>query len=191
MWVSLVIEAASNDEDLALVAAAQRGDDEAFGRLVRKYQHRVVGLAQGLVTDRAEAEDVAQDAFLRAYKGLRGFRGSSAFRSWLFQIAVNTARTHRTRRSGRMETPVDSADLDSTPGGDRLETAVVTRDEVTRALATLPPDLREAVVLRDVEGLDYREIATLLGLPIGTVESRIFRGRERLRHALGGASRIG
>ena len=185
MWVSLVVEAASNDEDLALVAAAQRGDDEAFGQLVRKYQHRVVGLAQGLLTDRAEAEDVAQDAFLRAYRGLRGFRGSSAFRSWLFQIAVNTARTHRTRRSGRMETPVDATVLESTPGDDRLETAVVTRDEVTRALATLPLDLREAVLLRDVEGLDYREIATALSLPMGTVESRIFRGRERLRRALG------
>lgn len=191
MWVSLVIEAASNDEDLALVAAAQRGDDEAFGRLVRKYQHRVVGLAQGLVTDRAEAEDVAQDAFLRAYKGIRGFRGSSAFRNWLFQIAVNTARTHCSRRSGRMETPVDAATLESTPGNDRMETAVVTRDEVTRALATLPLDLREAVVLRDVEGLDYREIAAALGLPMGTVESRIFRGRERLRRALGVTSRRG
>jgi RNA polymerase sigma-70 factor (ECF subfamily) len=142
-------------------------------------------LAQGLLSDRADAEDVAQDAFLRVYKSVRGFRGSSSFRTWLFQIVINAARTCQTRRSARRETAVDETSLDSTPGSDRLETAVVTRDQVAQALASLPADLREAVMLRDVEGLDYREIAEALAIPIGTVESRIFRGRERLRRALG------
>jgi RNA polymerase sigma-70 factor (ECF subfamily) len=184
VWVSLVVETGRIDEDQALVDAVRGGDGDAFARLVRKYQNRVIGLAHGLLADRRDAEDVAQEAFLRAYKGLRGFRAHSSFRTWLFQIVVNTARTHRARRSSRMETAVDEVTLESAPASERLETAVVTRDEITHALTSLPPDLREAVLLRDVEGLDYREIARTLDVPIGTVESRIFRGRERLRRAL-------
>lgn len=184
MRMSLVSEAERADEDRELVDAVTGGDREAFGRLVRKYQHRIVGAGRALVSSQQDAEDLAQETFLRAYKGLRQFRGASTFRTWLFQILLNTARTFRTRRQARPEIAVDAGALESAIGPERLETSVVVRDQVTRALATLPPELREAVVLRDVEGLDYREIAGALGIPMGTVESRIFRGRERLRAAL-------
>jgi RNA polymerase sigma-70 factor (ECF subfamily) len=182
--MSVVSEPSRQDDDQALVAAIQGGDEEAFGRLVRKYQHRVVGLARGIVADPSDAEDVAQDAFLRVYKGLAGFRGTSQFRTWLFQIVINTARSYRSRQRARVETAVDGQALEAAEGSDHVETAVVARDEVTRALSTLPVELREAVLLRDLEGLDYREIAELLGIPMGTVESRIFRGRQQLRTAL-------
>jgi RNA polymerase sigma-70 factor, ECF subfamily len=182
--MSVVSEPARQDEDQALVEAIQRGDGDAFSRLVRKYQHRVVGLARGIVADPSDAEDIAQDAFLRVYKGLAGFRGTSQFRTWLFQIVINTARSFRSRQRSRVETAVDEQALEAAEGSDHVETAVVARDEVTRALSKLPVELREAVLLRDVEGLDYREIAELLGIPMGTVESRIFRGRQQLRMAL-------
>ena len=184
MRMSFVSDPERQDEDHDLVQATQHGDQDAFGRLVRKYQHRVVALASGLLADRSDAEDVAQEAFFRAYKGLAHFRGASQFRTWLFQVVVNTARTYRRRQRTRVETAVDDHAMERAEGTDRVETAVVVRDEITRALATLPADMREAVLLRDVEGLDYREIAELLALPIGTVESRIFRGRQQLRRAL-------
>lgn len=173
------------DSDQELIDRARRGDQEAIRLLVERYQRRVIGLVWGLLGNRADAEDVAQDTFLRAFKALGSFRGQSAFRSWLFQIAINAARTARRTREGRHE---DSAggtmEMDATAGPDSLERAVVARDRVRRAMATLPSDLREAVILRDVNGLDYREIAQVLGIPMGTVESRIFRGRARLRQAL-------
>ena len=173
------------DPDEPLVARARRGDQGAVRLLVDRYQRRVIGLAWGLVGDHADAEDVAQEAFLRAFRSLRTFRGQRRFRTWLFQIAINTARTHRRTRARRQEEAVGgSIDLDTTAGGGSLEQAVIARDRIHRALETLPADLREAVVLRDVNGLDYREIAAALGVPIGTVESRIFRGRARLRQAL-------
>jgi len=181
----------SRDEDAQLVEAIRRGDPDAFAELVRKYQHRVVGLARGLLPDRADAEDVAQEAFLRAYNGLRRFRGASQFRTWLFQIVLNTARTQRERQRARPEVMPAEDELEAVAGNDRLEAAIVMRDRVTRALAALPAELREAVVLRDVEGFDYREIADALGVPIGTVESRIFRGRRQLRAALGDGRRPG
>jgi RNA polymerase sigma-70 factor (ECF subfamily) len=173
------------DDDERLVEAVRSGDGEAFEWLVRKYQHRVVGLARGLLADRGDAEDVAQEAFLRAYKGLAGFRGTSQFRTWLFQIVVNTARTFRQRQRSRELVADDDQTLETIAGPDRVEAAVISRDEVTRALGLLSAELREAVVLRDVEGLGYREIAEMVGVPIGTVESRIFRARQHLRETLG------
>lgn len=177
------------DPDAPLVERARRGETEAFESLVRAYQHRVVNFARAMVSDAADAEDVAQDAFVRAYRGLRGFRGGSAFKTWLYQIVANTARTHLARRRHRPERPVGSLsdgteDVPEPRSREDLETAVVQRDAIDRALAALPVELREAVVLRDVEGLEYRDIAEALGVPMGTVESRIFRARARLRDAL-------
>jgi RNA polymerase sigma-70 factor (ECF subfamily) len=184
-----LVSGSDEDDDQVLIEAFRRGDPHAFEALVRKYQHRVIGLARGLLPDWADAEDVAQEAFLRAYKGLRQFRGASQFRTWLFQIVLNTARTFRQRQRSRGEVVAGENVLEAVAGHDRMEMAVVARDRVARALAVLSAELREAVVLRDVEGLDYREIADALGVPIGTVESRIFRGRRQLREALGHEAR--
>lgn len=177
------------DQDEPLVGRARRGDAEAFGELVRAYQHRIVNFARAMVSDQGDAEDIAQDAFLRAYRGLGGFRGGSSFRTWLYQIVTNTARTHLARRRGRLEQPTgdlenvaDAADV--ARASDGPEAAVIQREAIDRALQALSPELREAVVLRDVEGLDYAEIAKVAGIPMGTVESRIFRGRARLRSLL-------
>jgi RNA polymerase sigma-70 factor (ECF subfamily) len=174
------------DPDQALVARARRGDADAFGDLVRAHQHRLVNFVRALVSDAADAEDVAQEAFMRAYRGLRGFRGGSSFKTWLYQIATNTARTHLARRRDRPEQaqgdPAATPEAFGQPDtGEDVLAAVVLRDRVDRALAALPEDLRIAVVLRDVMGFDYTEIAQATGSPLGTVESRIFRGRARLR----------
>lgn len=174
------------DPDLALVDRARQGDADAFGLLVRAYQHRLVNFAGAMLGNAADAEDVAQEAFLRAWRSIGGFRGGSSFKTWLYQIAANAARTSRTRRRGRPEEP--RGDAAATPeafgqprAADDVEAAVVDRDRLDRALQALPEEWRAAVVLRDVEGLEYAEIARALQVPIGTVESRIFRGRARLR----------
>jgi RNA polymerase sigma-70 factor (ECF subfamily) len=174
------------DEDGGLVDRARRGDGDAFGQLVLKYQHRAVNFARGILLQSADAEDVAQDAFIRAYRGLGRFHGDSSFRTWLYQIIVNVARTHRRRGLARREETEAGSEqpLDTRPAGDDVERQVIDRDQLDRALASLSEPLREAILLRDVEGLDYREIAMALSVPIGTVESRIFRGRAQLRAAL-------
>jgi RNA polymerase sigma-70 factor (ECF subfamily) len=178
-------EAEGADSDQVLVDRARRGDEDGPRLLVEKYQRRVIGLVWGLLGNRSDAEDVAQEAFLRAFRSLQTFRGQSSFRTWLFQIAINAARTFRRTREGRHEDPGGGAhDFDKSAGPESMERSVIARDQVRRALATLPDKLREAVVLRDVDGLDYREIADTLAIPMGTVESRIFRGRARLRQAL-------
>ena len=181
------------DPDQSLVERARRGDAEAFGELVGAYQHRVVNFARAMVSDRGDAEDIAQEAFLRAYRGLRGFRGRSSFKTWLYQIVTNTARTTMARRRSRPEQPAGGYDSVAEIAGaegasDSPEAAVIRRDVIDRALASLPVELREAVVLRDIDGLDYSEIASVAGIPIGTVESRIFRGRARLRQLISGQS---
>jgi RNA polymerase sigma-70 factor (ECF subfamily) len=185
---------AEPDRDQALVQRARRGETAAFGALVREHQHRVVNFIRAMVSDHADAEDLAQETFLRAYRALGRFRGDSTFKTWLYQIAANAARTHLARRRDRPERA--AGDAAATPGafgdpdtGENVEAAVIHRDAIDRALATLPEELREAVVLRDVEGLEYREIADALGVPLGTVESRIFRGRARLRAALTAAGK--
>jgi RNA polymerase sigma-70 factor (ECF subfamily) len=177
--------AGSPDVDQALVDRARRGDQDAVRLLVDQYQRRVVGLAWGLLGNRSDAEDAAQDAFLRAFRSLRTFKGRSSFRTWLFQIAINTARTFRRTREGRPEDSVGgAAEFDATAAAGQLEQQVVARDQVRRAMGTLPADLREAVVLRDINGLDYREIAEMLDIPIGTVMSRLHRGRKAMQRAL-------
>ena len=180
------------DADRELVAAASGGDLDAFEKLVQRHQTRLVGYLRGLTNTEVDAEDLAQEAFLRAYRSLKGFRGTSSFRTWLYQIATNVFRNWLEKR--RNQAPVNAGSIDAPPPGmeepvepmgeDNPEGRHVQRDAIDRALAELPADQREAVLLRDVEGFEYREIAEQLGVPLGTVESRIFRGRARLKELL-------
>ena len=176
--------------DLALVRRVQRGDKRAFDLLVSKYQLRLAKLVGRLVSDRAEAQDVVQEAFIKAYRALPNFRGDSAFYTWLYRIAVNAAKNHLVARSRRPP----GGDVDITDG-DVEEAGVVMADIATpesyaardqlqaalaRALDELPEDLRTALTLCEMEGLSYDEIARVLDCPIGTVRSRIFRARRAL-----------
>jgi RNA polymerase sigma-70 factor (ECF subfamily) len=179
------------DADLPLVRAAAAGDTEAFGELVRRYQAQVVNLARALAV-RADAEDLAQETFVRAFRGIRRFRAESTFKTWLYRVALNVVRSHAAER-GRWAwlwgSSLDARPRDvpaATAPGPGIEERLVRRDAIDRALAALPLNLRTAVVLRDVQGFDYKEIAMLLGVPIGTVESRIFRARQRLKPLLAG-----
>ncbi|MCX6552392.1 MAG: sigma-70 family RNA polymerase sigma factor [Acidobacteria bacterium] len=179
------------DPDAELVRQAAQGDRHAFDVLVRRYESQIFNLARAMTRGDDEADDLAQEAFVRAYRAIRSFRGDSLFRTWLYQVTVNVVRTHLSSRSRwrrLWSTPVEAgADEDgdaaalATPG---FEDDVVRRDTIDRALAGLPEDLRVAVTLRDIQGLDYREIAETLQVPMGTVESRIFRARQRLRTLL-------
>jgi RNA polymerase sigma-70 factor (ECF subfamily) len=177
--------------DLSLVQRVQRGDRGAFDVLVLKYQHKVVKLVMRYVRNPAEAEDIAQDAFIKAYRALPQFRGDSAFYTWLYRIAINTAKNAVVARD---RNPVDF-DLDMTNNDESYEMqgrlkdsetpeALVLTDEirttVNAAIANLPDDLRTAIVLRELEGLSYEEIAATMDCPVGTVRSRIFRAREAI-----------
>ncbi len=179
------------DDDRRLVARARSGDKTAFDLLVLKYQHRVVKLAQRYVRDPQEALDVAQEAFLRAYRAIGGFRGESAFYSWLYRITINTAHNHlAARRVRREETPpAEGEEGAGTSLEDRVQDlntpeAMLLSDEIRRtierAVEELPDDLRTAIVLREVEGLSYEDIARVMDCPVGTVRSRIFRAREAI-----------
>jgi RNA polymerase sigma-70 factor (ECF subfamily) len=180
------------DPDRRLVQAAATGEREAFDALVRRHQVRTYNFVRTLVNDAADAEDLTQEIFVRAFRAIGRFRGDSSFRTWLFRIAVNVARTHLGRRSrwrvpwrGPRDPEDDASSMPyDSPSPEDLESDIVRRDAIDRALATLSPDLRNAVTLRDIEGLEYREIAKVLDIPIGTVESRIFRARQRLRPLL-------
>ena len=182
----------NGDPDATLVDAARTGNTEAFETLVRHYQTRMVNFALAIVQDVGEAEDVAQETFLRAYRSLARFRGESSFKTWLYTIATNTARSTLDRRSRRERVSRQSLDderlglaADQVPDGlSDAESTLVRRQAIDQALAMLSDEFRVAVVLRDVEGLDYKEIARVTGAPVGTVESRIFRARQRLRMLL-------
>jgi RNA polymerase sigma-70 factor (ECF subfamily) len=182
------------DPDRELVEQARAGSQDAFTDLVRRYQVRVFNLARVSTRNDADADDLAQQIFIRVYRGLRSFRGDSAFRTWLYRIAVNVTRTHASRPSllgwlRRVE-PADaggSDPLDALPGRDAVEDSVAYREAIDQSLGRLSPDLRMAVTLRDIDGLEYREIAEVLDVPIGTVMSRISRGREKLRPILADA----
>jgi len=178
------------DADQILVERAQQGDKRAFDLLVLKYQQKVAGLIGRYIRNSAEVLDVTQEAFLKAYRALPGFRGESAFYTWLYRIAINTVKNHLVAAGRRP--PVDDVDAELAEQldvGARLrETATPERELLTdeiaatvqQALDALPPDLRTAIVLREFEGMSYEEIAAAMECPIGTVRSRIFRAREAI-----------
>ena len=178
------------DPDQALLTAARRGDLDAFETLVKRHETVVYNLVRTLVGNRADVEDIAQEAFVRAYRFLKQFRGDSTFRTWLFRVVVNTTRSYQGRRTRQQKVWGDSGEgtaaslSERLPDPTSLEDTYLRRDVIARALATLPADMRESLVLRDVHGLDYHEIAVAMDVPLGTVESRIFRARQRLRPLL-------
>jgi len=178
----------SNDTDKLLVERVKRGEKAAFDALVLKYQQRVVNLVSRFVRNNADALDVTQEAFLKAYRALPNFRGDSAFYTWLYRIAVNTAKNYlamQSRRSGELEQ--DIAEIEQIETSDALRDRatperLLLRDEiqatVIAAIEDLPEDLRMAIMLREVDGMSYEDIAGVMDCPIGTVRSRIFRARE-------------
>lgn len=185
--------------DAALVERVQAGERLAFDLLVRKYQHRIVALIQRFVPDWHEAQDVAQEAFIKAYRALPNFRGDSAFYTWMYKIAVNTAKNFLVSQSRRPPTDdVLTEDAERVDGPRMSEAATpdneYLRQEVERtvlaAVEELPEDIRQALTLREIDGLSYEEISEVMNCPIGTVRSRIFRGRDavdkRLRPLLQG-----
>jgi RNA polymerase sigma-70 factor, ECF subfamily len=179
------------DPEAELVDGAVAGDQAAFGHLVRRHQACILNLVRALTGGVPDSEDLAQEVFIRAFRSLGRFRRESSFKTWLHAIAVNIVRTHLARRAKGVLARTASLDAgaawqDGQPrgGGSPMETSLVLRDAIDRTLARLPEDLRIALTLRDVQGLDYREIALALGVPIGTVESRIFRARQQVRPLL-------
>jgi RNA polymerase sigma-70 factor, ECF subfamily len=176
------------DPDRALVEAAAGGSREAFDELVRRHQAAVITLARVLTGGRGDPEDLAQDVFVRAWRNLRSFRGESTFRTWLHRVAINVIRTSQSRQ-GRLMRLFVSRDREESPpeqksGEEPADATLARRQLIERALATLSEELRVAVTLRDLQGMDYKEIAAALDVPIGTVESRIFRAREKLKPLL-------
>jgi len=183
------------ETDQALVEQAQRGDKHAFELLVAKYQRKIFRLLSRLIRDAAEIEDVAQEAFIKAYRALPNFRGESAFYTWLYRIAINTAKNYLVAQGRRAPTTTET-DIDEAENfdeGDQLrdvntpDSMLLSKqvgEAVNRAIERLPEDLRTAIVLRELEGLSYEEIAETMNCPIGTVRSRIFRAREAIAEEL-------
>ncbi len=176
--------------DQLLVERVQQGDKSAYDVLVLKYQHKIIKLIMRYVRDPAEAMDVAQEAFLKAYRALPSFRGDSAFYTWLYRIAINTAKNHLVAARRRpLDYDLDLQDPDQyemqgrlkesdTPEGLLLSEEI--RETVNKAIEQLPEDLRTAIILREIEGMSYEEIAQTMECPVGTVRSRIFRAREAI-----------
>jgi RNA polymerase sigma-70 factor (ECF subfamily) len=164
--------------DEALVRRAKAGDREAFGRLVDRFQAPVYRVVRGILSDPADAEDVAQEAFLRAYESLAKFRGESGFFTWLYRIAVNEALRAKKRRSF---TRIDAVAEVEAPRPETPDEEGPSPAALERLLGQLSDEFRAIVVLRDLEGLSYQEIAETLEIPMGTVESRLFRARRDLR----------
>jgi RNA polymerase sigma-70 factor (ECF subfamily) len=182
------------DTDHELVKRVQAGDSRAFDLLVRKYQHKMTSVISRFINDWAESQDVAQEAFIRAYRAIGNFRGESAFYTWLYKIATNTAKNYLVSQGRRP--PTDDVQVDDAV---YLEAAVrlkdsstpereLMRQEIERAVfdtvEALPEELRQAITLREVDGLSYEEIAETMNCPIGTVRSRIFRAREAIDEKL-------
>jgi len=176
--------------DQQLVDRVFKGDKHAFDLLVLRYQHRILGLIGRFIRDPAEVEDVAQEAFIKAYRALPKFRGDSAFYTWLYRIAINTAKNHMVARGRRPPaTDIDIEDAEFMEHNTALTDigspeANQEKDDLQRvinqAIEDLPEDLRTAFTLREFSGLSYEEITEIMGCPVGTVRSRIFRAREAL-----------
>ena len=176
--------------DQTLVEQVQRGDKQAFDVLVLKYQNKIIQLVNRYVHDSDEARDVAQEAFIKAYRAIGRFRGDSAFYTWLYRIAINTAKNYLVA-SGRRppRSDIDAQDAEQYEGATGLKEyatpeRLLLKDEIQAAIAEaiddLPDDLRTAIILRELEGLSYEEIAQTMECPIGTVRSRIFRARDAI-----------
>jgi RNA polymerase sigma-70 factor (ECF subfamily) len=181
--------------DRQLVERARRGDKHAFELLVSKYQRKLSRLLSRFIRDASEVEDVAQEAFIKAYRALPSFRGESAFYTWLYRIGINTAKNYLVANGRRAPTATefDSEDAESFDDGDQLrdintpESLLMSKEiagTVNDAVERLPEELRTAITLREIEGLSYEEIATIMNCPIGTVRSRIFRAREAIAERL-------
>ena len=176
------------ETDAELVARVQRGDKRAFDLLVRKYQQRIMALISRYIRNRSEIADVAQEAFIKAYRALPNFRGDSQFYTWLYRIAINSAKNHLASQSRRPQTasvddlePEQLADLAGQTDNASPERLLLTAElkrEIDAAIAELPEELRTALLLREIDGLSYEEIAEVMECPIGTVRSRIFRARD-------------
>ena len=186
---------ADRELDQQLVERVQRGDNHAFDLLVTKYQRKLGRLISRFVRDTGEAEDVTQEAFIKAYRALPGFRGDSAFYTWLYRIGINTAKNYllANKRRAPTSTPFDAEEAESfedagllqevsTPENELMSKQVVSVVQAT--LQQLPEDLRSALTLREIEGLSYEEIASVMNCPVGTVRSRIFRAREAVAEKL-------
>ncbi|MBQ82633.1 MAG: sigma-70 family RNA polymerase sigma factor [Pseudomonadota bacterium] len=183
------------DSDLALVRRVKKGEYSAFDLLVLKYQSRVIAISTKYVKDIQLAEDIAQESFFKAYKSIDSFREESAFYTWLYRITANTAINYlssKKRKSELLEADVsnregESIDIFDIPGGESPEdilNANSLREDIFKNMSNLPEEIRTAVTLREFEGLSYEEIAEILGCPLGTVRSRIFRGRELLQQTI-------
>ncbi len=178
------------DTDKQLVARVKKGDKRAFDLLVLKYQYKVQAIVSRYINDREEVNDIVQEAFIKAYRAIGNFRGESQFYTWLYRIAVNTAKNYLVSRSRRPPaSDIDAEEAEYFTGSDRLKDVdtpenIVYRDEleavVNEAIKNLPEDLRSAVTLREFEGLSYEDIAAIMECPVGTVRSRIFRARESI-----------
>jgi RNA polymerase sigma-70 factor (ECF subfamily) len=183
------------DLDRQLVERAQRGDKHAFELLVSKYQRKLVRLLARFIRDPVEVEDVAQEAFIKAYRALPSFRGDSAFYTWLYRIGINTAKNYLVALGRRAPTTTEfnSEDAESFEDGEQLrdintpESMMMSKEiarTVNDTMERLPEELRDAITLRELEGLSYEDIATIMNCPIGTVRSRIFRAREAIAEQL-------
>jgi RNA polymerase sigma-70 factor (ECF subfamily) len=188
------------DVDAELVSRVQAGDKQAFDLLVIKYQRKIMRLLSRMIRDPAEIEDVAQEAFIKAYRALPQFRGDSAFYTWLYRIAINTARNWLAANKRAPSTPSAFEneegetfnESDVLTDGSNPESEMASRqiaETVNKAINDLPEELRNAIVMREIDGMSYEDIAESMNCPIGTVRSRIFRAREaiatRLRPLLG------
>lgn len=180
----------ASPSDRQLVERVQSGDKRAFDLLVLKYQHKIVAVVSRFIKDHSEVQDVTQEAFIKAYRALANFRGDSAFYTWMYRIAINTAKNHLVARGRRPpSSDVDLEDAEFYSGADLLRDNETPENQLFRdqlenavheAIRALPEDLRSAVTLREMEGLSYEEIAEVMGCPVGTVRSRIFRAREAI-----------
>ncbi|MCX7089235.1 MAG: RNA polymerase sigma factor RpoE [Methylococcales bacterium] len=181
---------ASEHLDSDLVLRVQQGDKRAFDLLVIKYQHRVTQLANRYVKDPSEAQDIAQEAFIKAYRALSDFRGDSAFYTWLYRITINTAKNFlvaKAKRSHDFDIDIQDAEqIENAPQLHGMDTPeqLLLNDEILQvinaAIDELPEDMRTAIMLREIDGMSYEEIAEIMSCPVGTIRSRIFRAREAI-----------